>query len=140
MVLTLDEVAAFEQTTVCRATGDYATGGVLVSFVTERGDVPDMIVTDINLAATAPATAAVAVSELVKGVHPLWGDVSLSYGGVTETTLGGSSFLGEESASVRFDASAAEMKAALEILMPVGIVTVTRDSVGEVPQIGRAHV
>ena len=126
-------VVPFVQTTACLDAADTTGGGILVSFITERGDVDAMVVADVNLVASAGLTASVDVVEIVSGVHPVWGDIKLSYGGVTETTLAGDSFLGEETATVRFDASAAEMKAALEFLMPIGVVSVTRDAIGTIP-------
>ena len=99
--------------TVCSSSG----ANVYITFDTRTGDLPLLEVVDHATLLKLTAPAVILVSSVFDGVHPLWGEFTLS-------------FRGEVTGPIRHDANAAEIKVALESLDTIGAVTVTGGGYG----------
>ena len=105
-----------------RSAGTTACSGdkVYVLFEDAPGDVPLLSVSVSGLTGgSSPALNQYTSADngAVDGIHLLWGTFALSYDG-------------ERTTPIYFDASAAEVEAALEDLPSIGDVSVVKDSVG----------
>ena len=94
---------------------DTATNSFIwtVQFFDPVGDVENMVVDDTNLLSTGPSPAQAAVNEEVQGESPLGGFFLVEY-------------RGSWTDNIRYDATAAEMKAHLEAMDTIGTVNVER--------------
>jgi len=87
---------------------------IFITYDLDTGDLPDTVIDDSLLTGGAVQKMP---SSSTDGIHPVWGNFKLSYGG-------------ESTGSLPFYSSASEVKTALESLSTVGEVTVYKDLVG----------
>ena len=106
----------------------YGADKVYVTFNNDKGDLPPLDFDLSGLGELAPTKASFfhehgGVGGSVDGVHPVWGSFTLGYHGATTSPIA-------------FDATAAEVEAALEAMPTVGGVSVSRYDVGVASTLG----
>ena len=117
----LETVSTIGSVTVTSVGATVCSGSnVYVTFESRTGDLPLLEITDTLTLTTGgvaltPATKQISVT--VDGIHPLWGTFTIS-------------FRGQVTAPLQHDATAVEVKAALEALTTIGVVTVTESGYG----------